>query len=104
MLIEIPVDPNEVDYINTKLPLVTQKLTIALMLLLQQLHEADRKKEVFIGHGMDADAVRQTNEREQRAAEVKAETFKLPADEIERKAELARLDKEVEAEKRKVRW
>jgi hypothetical protein len=54
MNFEIPVDSSEVDYITNKLPLVTQKLSIALALLLQDLH---RREVVPLGKGMDATAV-----------------------------------------------
>jgi hypothetical protein len=62
---EIPVDSNEVDFINTKLPLVTQKLAVALALFLQDSH---RREVVPIGHGMDAATVIESAIKKEKAA------------------------------------
>jgi hypothetical protein len=75
MQLEIPVDPNEVDYINTTLPLVTQKLSIALALLLQDLHRDDLKRTTFIGRGIDPAAMIETATKAQRAKDEHTATF-----------------------------
>jgi hypothetical protein len=105
MLIEIDCDPNEEQYVLEHAVIVRRTLGTSLALLLQELHRADLKRGTFIGKGMDGEAVTASAEKAQRAAEVKAEMFNKPDPaELERKAELARLDKEIEMEKRKVRW
>jgi hypothetical protein len=101
MKFTLHVDPNEQAYVLAHDKPICDRLQTALMLLLQELHEADRKKEVFIGHGMDGDAVRQTNEREQRAAEAHAETFKpLPEEVARQKA----IDSDVAAARKAFHW
>lgn len=64
----------EETYIRTRLPLITQKLTTALMLLLQELHADDLKRQP-IGRGLDGAVMQATNRRADEAAEKHAALF-----------------------------
>ena len=57
MRFHLHVDENEKEFVLKHDAVICARLETALMLMLQELHEADRKKEVFIGHGVDPSAM-----------------------------------------------
>ena len=56
MKFEIFLDPQQESYADTKRAIITQRLTTALLLLLQELEATDLKYTSFIGKGISGDA------------------------------------------------
>jgi hypothetical protein len=101
MKLEIQCDPNEVEYINTKLAIVTQKLSNTLALLLPALQADDLKRTTFIGRGLDGVAVVESATKAENAATEHAATFKLPAEEVERNRQF---EADARAARKALRW
>jgi hypothetical protein len=70
MNLEILLDEQSESYAETKRAIITQRLTTALLLLLQELEASDLKYTSFIGKGISGDASIETaNKFEQLAAD-----------------------------------
>ena len=74
MNFEIFVDDGEVDYVNRKSAIVKQRLQQTLYLLIAELHAADIKRDVPIGHGF-SDAPVETARKAEAAKQWHQETF-----------------------------
>ena len=70
MKLEILLHPHQESYAETKRAIIMQRMTTALLLLLQELEAADLKRETVIGKGIsDTAAVETANTQERLAAD-----------------------------------
>lgn len=66
MTFELFVDPSEESFVLKHADIIRQKLTSALLLLLQEIHADDLRRTRFIGHGIDPAAIRHTADVQER--------------------------------------
>jgi hypothetical protein len=86
--LELTCDIGEQDYVSAHTDVIRRKLSMALALLLMEMHQADYKREVPIGHGMDGAVVVESARKAEAARLTHEAIFGTEAERNERVAQI----------------